>query len=81
MLEIKPVVNPYDRPLYSQLSFQLLAYVMNATLGKNYAELLDELVITPLNLTNTGVSPGNDSRAVVPPLDNSWGADYGDNAP
>jgi CubicO group peptidase (beta-lactamase class C family) len=81
MLEIKPVVQPYDRPLYSQLSFQLLSYVMNTTLGSNYTELLHELVVAPLNLTNTGASPGNDSRAVIPPVESSWGANYGDNAP
>ena len=81
MLEINTVVQPYDRPLYSQLSFTLLSYVMNATLGSNYTELLNDLIITPLNLTNTGASPGNDSRAVVPPVESSWGANYGDNAP
>lgn len=81
MLDIKPVVQPYDRPLYSQLSFTLLSYVMNATLDNNYTELLNKLIVQPLNLTNTGASPGNDDKAVIPPVENSWGSDYGDNAP
>jgi hypothetical protein len=32
-------------------------------------------------MTNTGISPGNDEKAVIPPTDSSWGSDYGDNAP
>lgn len=81
MVDIRPVVQPYDRPSYSQLSFSLLSYAMKAALGRNYTELLDELVIKPLGLTNTGASPGNDDRGVIPPVENSWGSDYGDNAP
>ena len=54
---------------------------MNATLDNNYTELLNKLIVQPLNLTNTGASPGNDDKAVIPPVENSWGSDYGDNAP
>lgn len=54
---------------------------MKASLHKSYTELLDEHIIQPLGLNNTGASPGNSSLAIIPPIDNSWGSDYGDNAP
>jgi CubicO group peptidase (beta-lactamase class C family) len=38
-------------------------------------------MIQPFNLTNTGVFPGTPTLAAIPPVPNSWGADYGDNAP
>lgn len=44
--------------------------------------MLEEQVIRPLNLRNTGVSPGEDKRAVIPNVEQQgWGADYGYNAP
>lgn len=81
MLTYHPVVAPNTRPVYSQLSFTLLSYAFQAHTGKNYTQLLDEYLIQPLKLPNFGASPGNDERAVIPPGDNSWGSDYGDNAP
>ncbi|TQN71623.1 Beta-lactamase-like protein, partial [Colletotrichum shisoi] len=42
---------------------------------------LHTLVSGPLGLPNTLVSPGLSSRAVIPPMDNGWGSDYGINAP
>ena len=54
---------------------------MKASLGENYTELLDEFIVRPLKVTNTGPSPGDDDLAVIPPVENSWGSDYGDNTP
>lgn len=55
---------------------------MEVATGKNYSQFLEEDIVTPLHMINTGPSPGNDSRAVIPPMEgNSWGSDYGDNAP
>lgn len=72
---------PNVRPIYSQLSFTLLSYALIAACNKTYLELLKQFVFTPFNLTNSGVSPGNTSLAAIPPINNSWGSDYGDNAP
>lgn len=55
---------------------------MQAATGKNYSQLLHDEILTPLNMTNTGPSPGDVAKAVIPPTeDNSWGGDYGDNVP
>ncbi|KAI0454104.1 beta-lactamase/transpeptidase-like protein [Xylaria acuta] len=81
MLESYPVARPAERPVYSNIAFTLLMYAVEARTGKNYTELLETYVSGPLGLTNTVVSPGDDDKAVIPPVDNSWGSNYGDNAP
>jgi CubicO group peptidase (beta-lactamase class C family) len=80
--EVPPIAAPNLRPIYSSLSFTLLSYAMQNATGRNYSQLLDEEIIKPLGLENTGVSPGIDDRAVIPNVEmSSWGSDYGDNAP
>ncbi|KAJ2988746.1 hypothetical protein NUW58_g3817 [Xylaria curta] len=81
MVEIHPVARPAERPVYSNIAFTLLMYAVGGQTGRNYSELLKTYVSIPLGLTNTVVSPGDDSKAVIPPVDNSWGSNYGDNAP
>ncbi|PVH81937.1 beta-lactamase/transpeptidase-like protein [Cadophora sp. DSE1049] len=81
MKEIHPVSAPLLRPIYSSHSFTILSYALQNATGQNYTQLLDNLILKPLNLTNTGVSPGDDETAVIPPVQNSWGSEYGDNAP
>lgn len=77
-----PVVSPHDRPIYSSISFTLLSYALQAATGRNYTQLLQDEVLNPLNLTHTGAQPGNTTNAVIPATQpNSWGVDYGDNAP
>jgi CubicO group peptidase (beta-lactamase class C family) len=76
-----PIAAPNLRPSYSSLAFTLLSYALTSSSGKAYSQLLHEQILVPLNMTNTGVSPGNDTRAVIPSMENSWGSDYGDNAP
>ncbi|KAK6526123.1 hypothetical protein TWF281_011160 [Arthrobotrys megalospora] len=76
-----PVTAVGERAVYSNLAFTLISFALQNATGKNYSTLLDELVIQPLNLTNTGASPGDASKAVIPPVDNGWGLDYGFSTP
>ncbi|PLB45207.1 beta-lactamase/transpeptidase-like protein [Aspergillus steynii IBT 23096] len=76
-----PVVPVHSKPVYSQLSFLLFSLCLEQATGKNYTQLLHETVISPLNLSSTGVSPGDSNNAVIPEGMSSWGSDYGDNAP
>ncbi|RDL33128.1 uncharacterized protein BP5553_08567 [Venustampulla echinocandica] len=81
VLNYEPIAPPFQRPVYSSFSLSLLAYALQNITGNNYTELLNEYVINPLGLVNTGASPGNTSRAAIPPIDSSWGGDYLDNTP
>ncbi|EGX43887.1 hypothetical protein AOL_s00210g334 [Orbilia oligospora ATCC 24927] len=79
--KIHPVTAVGERAVYSTLSFTLISLALQNATGENYTTLLDELVVKPLKLKNTGASPGQTERAVIPPVDNGWGADYGFTAP
>ena len=81
MLDVYPVAPPQQRPVYSNIAFTLFIYAIEEQTGKNYTELLQELLIEPLGLSNTLATPGVDEQAVIPPVENSWGSNYGDNAP
>lgn len=81
MIKVQPVTAVNERVVYSNVAFTLLSYALQNATGKSYSELLDEYFVTPLKLNNTGESPGDNEKAVIPPVMNGWGADYGDNAP
>lgn len=79
-----PVREPYTQPVYSTLAFTLFSLALSEKTGKTYNRLLNHAIVRPLGLTNTGVSPGDSAKAVIPPLEEmnqGWGADYGLNAP
>ncbi|KAA8643602.1 hypothetical protein EYZ11_006952 [Aspergillus tanneri] len=78
---MNPVVPVNSKPIYSQLSFLVFSLCLEKATGKNYTQLLHETVIQPLNLSNTGVSPGDSAKAAIPNGMSSWGSDYGYNAP
>ncbi|KAJ0421932.1 beta-lactamase/transpeptidase-like protein [Aspergillus carlsbadensis] len=69
------------RPVYSQLSFTLYTLCLEEYTGKNYSQILEETIYGPLNLVNSGVSPGDTEKAAIPPGVSGWGSDYGFNAP
>lgn len=76
-----PVTAPNDRPAYSNIAFTIIFLAIEASTGKNYTQLVDELFAQPLGLSNTMPSPGNNDRAVIPPGESSWGGNYGLSAP
>jgi CubicO group peptidase (beta-lactamase class C family) len=70
-----------ERPAYSNVAFTIMFMALENVTGKNYTQLVDEHFSKPLHLKNTFPSPGEDNKAVIPPSESSWGADYGYNAP
>ncbi|KAK6513189.1 hypothetical protein TWF506_009353 [Arthrobotrys conoides] len=81
LTKVHPVTAVGERAVYSSIAFTVISLALENATGKNYTTLLDELVIKPLKLKNTGASPGQTDKAVIPPVDNGWGADYGFTAP
>ncbi|KAK6343706.1 hypothetical protein TWF730_011296 [Orbilia blumenaviensis] len=79
--KVQPVTAVGERAVYSNLAFTLVSFVLEEATGKNYTTLLDELVIKPLKLKNTGASPGDTKKAVIPPVNNGWGLDYAFSTP
>lgn len=77
LLHVHPVAPAYSHSVYSQLSFTLFSMAMSAVTGKNYSQLLNEMIIQPLGLQNTGPSPVNTERAVIPPVEQeTWSSDF-----
>ncbi|RYO81965.1 hypothetical protein DL766_009364 [Monosporascus sp. MC13-8B] len=77
-----PLAPPHSRPIYSNIAYTILAYALESSTGRNYTQLLHSLITRPLHMPSTFPSGlGNDSLAVIPPVPNSWGSDYGDNVP
>ncbi|KAF6834601.1 beta-lactamase family protein [Colletotrichum plurivorum] len=81
MLVLNPTTLPMSRPAYSNIAFSVFILAIEQATGKNYTQLIRELISEPLGLQNTFPSPGDTQNAVVPPVDNSWGSDYGINSP
>ncbi|KAF7539734.1 hypothetical protein G7Z17_g12362 [Cylindrodendrum hubeiense] len=81
MTKSYPVTAPMEGPAYSNSAFVIIGMALEEFTGKNYTELVQQVVSNPLDLKNTGSSPGDDERAVIPPVDNSWGSEYGQNNP
>ncbi|GAB1211585.1 hypothetical protein ATERTT37_000708 [Aspergillus terreus] len=77
----EPITAPNTRPVYSNLAFSIIALCLEQATNTTYADLLRMHLTTPLNMPNIGVSPGDTSRAAIPPGVSSWGSDYGLNAP
>lgn len=69
------------QPAYSNLVYYLFTLAIQESTGKNYTQLLRELVTEPYGLSSTRASPGDDSRAVIPPITNLWGVDYAHHVP
>ncbi|KLU82085.1 hypothetical protein MAPG_01162 [Magnaporthiopsis poae ATCC 64411] len=81
MLTVRPVAEPMGKPVYSNVAFTILVYAVEAATGMNYTQQLAHFLTGPFNMTSTFPSPGNDSLAVIPPMENTWGSPYGENAP
>ncbi|KAM5383845.1 hypothetical protein ACJZ2D_001834 [Fusarium nematophilum] len=81
MIKSYPQAAPMERPAYSNMAYVILGMALEEFTGKNFTQLVEEMVSEPLGLKNTFPSPGDDDKALVPPGDSSWGADYKENTP
>lgn len=67
--------SPNSGPLYSNIGYTLLGMVLGAVHDKSPEQVINDLVIKPLNLRGTSFTvPTNDSLALLPrsPADKGW---------
>ncbi|RSM00792.1 hypothetical protein CEP52_008920 [Fusarium oligoseptatum] len=76
-----PQTTPNERPAYSNMAFVILGMALEEYTGKNFTQLVKDIVSDPMDLNNTYPSPGDSEKAVIPPGESSWGADYKENTP
>ncbi|KAF2235028.1 beta-lactamase/transpeptidase-like protein, partial [Viridothelium virens] len=73
----QPTYAPNTTPIYSNSGFQILAYALEAIVGRPLSEILRERMFSPLFLSNTSTTaPVNDSRGVIPGDPGSSGWNY-----
>ncbi|KAM3459927.1 hypothetical protein NHJ6243_006463 [Beauveria neobassiana] len=70
-----------ERPAYSNAAFNVLAMALEAATGKNYTQMVKEMLSTNLGMKDTLSSPGCDNKAVIPSVESNWGTDFGYSAP
>ncbi|GKT50139.1 beta-lactamase-like protein ARB_00930 [Colletotrichum spaethianum] len=75
------IVAAMERPAYSNIAFAIFIMAVEQASDMDFSQLLKALIAEPLGLSNTLLSPGDSSKAVIPPVQNSWGSGYGLNAP
>jgi CubicO group peptidase (beta-lactamase class C family) len=74
-----PVFPSFHSPTYSSMAFELLAWAVENITSTPFADLVQDAILRPLNLTRTFLThPGNDTDAVVVA---GWDLDFGDGAP
>ncbi|KAF2171468.1 hypothetical protein M409DRAFT_50904 [Zasmidium cellare ATCC 36951] len=63
----KPVFAPNQKSTYSNLNFELLGLVLENITKLPYAQIIHNLIFTPLNMTSSSLTkPASDVRAVLP---------------
>ncbi|KAI1131191.1 putative penicillin-binding protein [Nemania abortiva] len=82
-LQRHPVFAPQTTPVYSNLGFRILGYVLEAMGGTSYSALVQSKVLGPLGLTDTSATlPPNRGSWVIPPgNETGFHYNYGEETP
>ena len=83
LLKQRPFYPSYYTPMYNNLGFVLLSYVVEAITGKPFMPQIEEAIIKPLNLSYTFIKKPDDSVGAIPgdPIGSLWGVDFGNESP
>ncbi|KAI0536554.1 putative penicillin-binding protein [Xylaria digitata] len=83
MTKRHPVFAPWTTPVYSNLGFRILGYVLEAMGNTSYSSLLRSKVLEPLGLTDTSATyPLQEGSWVIPDGNkNGFHVNYGDETP
>ncbi|KAF2017479.1 beta-lactamase/transpeptidase-like protein [Aaosphaeria arxii CBS 175.79] len=65
--------SPNSGPLYSNIGFNLLGMALEKVHGKTFEEVVQDLILSPLELSQSTFIPPNDtSRAILPQPGDRW---------
>ncbi|KAK5631034.1 hypothetical protein RRF57_006749 [Xylaria bambusicola] len=82
VLKRHPVCAPWTTPVYSNMGFRLIGYVLEALGCASYNSLLQSNVIGPLKLADTSaMSPKRGSWVIPAGNESGFYVDYGDETP
>ncbi|OGM48014.1 alkaline D-peptidase [Aspergillus bombycis] len=75
-----PVAPPGVTPIYSNVGFQILGYIIERITGQPFEEVLKSRILHPLSLRNTSLrAPSSNSSGIIPtnPEASGWSTQYG----
>lgn len=75
-----PVFAPQTTPIYSNAAFRILSYVVEAVTGQTFASVVQQQILTPLQLADTSLSIPPASTGVIPLSESvsGWNMGLGD---
>ncbi|KAF8247616.1 beta-lactamase/transpeptidase-like protein [Wilcoxina mikolae CBS 423.85] len=78
-----PVVAVHSKPIYSNIAFSLLGYVIRQTTGMTYEKAVAKYITEPLGMDSTSFLPLSVDTMVIPPIDAEpfWNLDFMDSNP
>ncbi|KAB8259300.1 beta-lactamase/transpeptidase-like protein [Aspergillus pseudonomiae] len=75
LAHIPPVAPPGVTPIYSNVAFQILGYIIEKVTGQPFNDVLKSRILHPLALTNTSLhTPSRNSAGIIPtdPKTSGW---------
>ena len=83
LAKLPPSFAPFTTPTYSDLGFTLLSHIAERLTGRDFKDLMQEKIFTPLNLTHTFINKPKDSLGAIPGSYNrsGWAGDLGEEWP
>lgn len=82
MTKRHPVFAPQTTPVYSNLGYRLLGYILEKLSGSRYDSLLQSSVFEPLGMSHTTARvPSGEGSWVIPDSGSVWFQDVGDEMP
>ncbi|KAI9040333.1 alkaline D-peptidase [Aspergillus affinis] len=84
LIQQKPAAFPDSTPLYSNMGFEVLGYVIQNITGQNFEKALQDTILTPLALDDTSLfRPSNSSKGIIPvnKETSGWANEYTGAAP
>ncbi|KAE8424014.1 beta-lactamase/transpeptidase-like protein [Aspergillus pseudocaelatus] len=79
-----PVTPPGVTPVYSNVGFQILSYIIERITGQPFNDVLESRILQPLSLGKTSLhTPSRNSSGIIPtdPKSSGWFTQYGGEAP
>ncbi|KAH8422268.1 serine hydrolase domain-containing protein [Aspergillus melleus] len=84
LIQQKPAAFPDSTPLYSNMGFEVLGYVIQNISGQPFEEVLQNKILSPLALEDTSLSrPSDSSKGIIPVNEGTsgWANEYAGAAP
>jgi CubicO group peptidase (beta-lactamase class C family) len=81
MKERAPLFAPNQKSTYSNVNFELLGLVIQNATNSTYEDLLHQLILDPIGMSNTSTIKPDDSVGAIPIGENHWDYRLGVQAP